>query len=219
MRAWQRLFRTPKPPTPVNVHDGYALWAADYAAKAHNPLMALEETAVHTLLPSIQNKQCLDLACGSGRYLHWLQQNGAALALGTDLSWAMLQAAVAGPLLQCPFYPLPFADNSFDLIICGLAVGHSPDLARPLQAAARVLRPGGSLVYSDFHPFAALSGWERTFTAADGTTYALEHYTHLYQDHVQACASAGLHIEAVQEPMIDNQIPVVLALRARKTNL
>jgi malonyl-CoA O-methyltransferase len=86
---------------------------------------------------------------------------------------------------------------------------------------ARVLAPGGSVVYSDFHPFAALGGLKRTFTGADGRRYMVEHHVHLYGDHQAACAAAGLTIEAVCEPLVDFEHPwrgrpVVLVLRATK---
>lgn len=210
-------------PMTISVIDGYALWAESYTAEAHNPLMEIEEMAVKSLLPEIQGKKCLDLACGSGRYLKWLKQKGARLVVGADLSIEMLKAAKSDSVVQSSFFPLPFADDTFDLIVCGLAVGHSPKLEQILCEATRVLRPQGILIYSDFHPFASLFGWQRTFSTNNNETYSLEHYTHLYQEHFNSCAKAGLIIEAVQEPLLGEhgpieyaKIPVVLALRALK---
>lgn len=36
---------------------------------------------------------------------------------------------------------------------------------------SRVLVKGGITIYSDKHPFGALMGWQRDFTAEDGKTY------------------------------------------------
>jgi malonyl-CoA O-methyltransferase len=215
--------KTKRVPIPIDVQQGYALWAKSYAAEAHNPLMQIEEAALKSLVPEVSGKVCLDLACGSGRYLKWMRQNKARLALGCDASIEMLRMADVDGLVQSAFFPLPFADQAFDLIICGLAVGHSPDLMKVIAEASRVLRPSGTLIYSDFHPFASTLGWRRTFNASDGAQYALEHYTHFYQDHVAACNSAGLTIQAIKEPLAGEHgpaeyahVPVVLVVKATK---
>jgi malonyl-CoA O-methyltransferase len=126
-------------------------------------------------------------------------------------------------LIRHPFKALPFANKTFDLITCGLAVGHEKDLCQVLAEIGRVLRPGGYLLYSDFHPFGALRGWQRSFTAENGTTFHVEHYLHLYSHHQQACAQASLQIEAILEPkpgppapLEYRDFPVVLVIKARK---
>jgi ubiquinone/menaquinone biosynthesis C-methylase UbiE len=128
-------------------------------------------------------------------------------------------------LARSAFLALPFATATFDLIICGLGVGHESNLKQTIAEAARVLRVGGTILYSDFHPFATLSGWQRSFTTVNGDIFSLEHYLHLYSDHHQACGAAGLTIEAVLEPIAGEhappgfqQVPVVLAIRAVKTS-
>ena len=212
----------------VDVLSGYAQWAKAYPAEAHNPLMEIEQRAMFRLLPPVKGKMCLDLACGSGRYLRLLREQGAGQVFGSDYSAEMLaQARLTNPeigLVRCPFLALPFATESFDLITCALGVGHEANLHCLLAEAGRLLRPGGSLLYSDFHPFAALNGWQRTFTA-NGITFSLEHYIHLYADHLHACRAAGLTIEAVLEPAGGPhapaqfaRLPVVLVIRAVKNS-
>jgi malonyl-CoA O-methyltransferase len=230
--AWLRLAKKLKrhrriEPVPVDVLAGYAHWAKSYPAKSHNLLMQLEEEAMLSLLPDPAGKICLDLACGSGRYIHHLLARLARAVVGVDYSADMLAQAKESSslfqLIRSPFLALPFAASSFDLITCGMAVGHEKDLARTLAEAARLLRPGGTIIYSDFHPFAALSGWQRTFTTANGRVYHLEHYIHLYQHHQQACRVAGLTIDGVLEPLAKavqppfQEIPVVLVIRAGKS--
>ena len=229
--------RRPKPPVPVDVLTGYAQWAKSYPAEAHNPLMEIEERAMLSLLPQdLSDKVCLDLACGSGRYIKLLQDRQARRVFGVDYSPDMLlqagnpkatpvRRAVQNPkLARAPFLALPFAAATFDLIICGLAVGHEKNLGRTLAEISRILRLDGTLIYSDFHPFGTLSGWQRSFSTANGDTFNLEHYLHLYSHHVRACGDAGLTITAVQEPVAGEhappgfqQTPVVLAIRAVKT--
>jgi malonyl-CoA O-methyltransferase len=223
--------RRPKPAVPIDVLTGYAQWAKSYPAEAHNPLMEIEEQAMLSLLPAdLSGQVCLDLACGSGRYIKLLQDRQAKQVFGVDYSPEMLaqvdnpKSKIQNPkLVQTPFLALPFAATTFDLITCALAVGHEKNLQRTVAEIARVLRVGGVVIYSDFHPFATLSGWQRSFTS-NGTTFKLEHYLHLYRDHQQACHLAGLTITAILEPVAGEhaspeaqQLPVVLAIRAVKT--
>jgi malonyl-CoA O-methyltransferase len=225
MKFWRR-----KKITPVDILAGYANWAKNYPAQAHNPLMEIEQQAMLSLLPdNLNGKMCLDLACGSGRYLLLMQQRSATQLVGTDYSPEMLvKASYQLPIInyqlsRAPFFPLPFAAETFDLITCGLAVGHEKNLNRIVAEVARVLRPGGQFVYSDFHPFGRLLGWQRTFTAENGAVFSLEHYLHLYSHHQQACHAAGLTIDAVLEPLAGpkappeaRHIPAVLVIRAVK---
>lgn len=218
----------------MGVLAGYAQWAKNYPAQAHNPLMEIEERAMLSLLPNnLSGQVCLDLACGSGRYIRLLQSRGAQQIFGADYSADMLVQAVSSPftihhspLTRSAFLALPFAAATFDLITCGLAIGHEKNLGRTLAEIARVLRPGGMIVYSDFHPFGTLSGWRRSFTGANGDTFHLEHYLHLYSDHLQGCQAAGLTIQAVLEPLAGEHappgfqhIPAVLVIQAVKTKL
>jgi malonyl-CoA O-methyltransferase len=220
MPNWLSRRRTE--PVELDVLDAYAQWAGAYAPEAHNLLMQLEEQAVLELLPDAAGRRLLDLACGSGRYLKRLAP-GSGRAVGLDFSRPMLAraASLGRPLVQADLLSLPLASGSFDLIVCGLAVGHMADLAVSVSEMARVLVAGGVLVYSDFHPFGALLGWKRTFRAANGAQFAARHHVHLYQAHQEACQAAGLRIEAVREPRIAFEhpyrgYPAVLVIRAVK---
>ncbi len=217
------LSRRRAEPVELDVLDAYAQWADVYAPEAHNPLMQLEEQAVRELLPEVAGQRLLDLACGSGRYLKRLAPGVNGPTVGLDFSRPMLAraASLGRPLVQADLLRLPLAAGSFDLIVCGLAVGHVADLAGSVSEMARVLTAGGVLVYSDFHPFGALLGWKRTFQAADGARYAARHHLHLYQAHQAACQAAGLRIQAVREPLIAfdhpyRGYPAVLVIRAVK---
>jgi malonyl-CoA O-methyltransferase len=198
--------------------------------------MEIEERAMLSLLPDdLRDKVCLDLACGSGRYIKLLQDRQVKQIFGLDYSGEMLaevhnpkstpERAVQNPkLARSAFLSLPFATATFDLITCGLAVGHEKNLAQTLAEMSRVLRQGGTVIYSDFHPFGTLSGWQRSFTTANGATFQLEHYLHLYGDHHQACQAAGLTITALLEPAGGEHtpagfqhLPVVLVIQATKT--
>lgn len=175
------------------------------------------------LMPDLAGQAVLDLACGSGRYLDLIMAHAASFVLGLDLSRQMLARVQkkSCPLIQADLRWLPLVSSSFDVVVCGLAIGHVDNLSGMMHEIGRVLKPNGVVVYSDFHPLGAFMGWKRTFCAADGRQYAVQHHAHLYADHHAACRAAGLVIEDLREPIIDfphqwRGYPAVLVIRARK---
>ncbi len=46
-------------------------------------------------------------------------------------------------------FALPFVDNSFDALYCFAGVGHFPDIEVGLKEMARVVRPGGKVVFAE----------------------------------------------------------------------
>jgi ubiquinone/menaquinone biosynthesis C-methylase UbiE len=55
------------------------------------------------------------------------------------------------------------ADSTYDLIISTLTVAHIENLEEALLEWCRVLKSGGSIVITDFHPTALAAGGKRTF--------------------------------------------------------
>ncbi|OOG56561.1 class I SAM-dependent methyltransferase [Rhodanobacter sp. C03] len=203
-----------RPPTLEPV-EAYALWARSYPAHAHNPVMQAEERAMLGLMPAtLQGQAVLDVGCGSGRYMLHALRRGASRVTGVDLSPEMLQRAVAElgvlqpdvaaevELVQGSLAALPVPDALADLTVCGLVVGHLENLQQSLAELHRVTRPGGMLLCSDVHPIGHAFGWLRDFKSGN-QRYAVRHAQHLYSHWHAACATLGLQIERVLEPMLD----------------
>ncbi|HTU20847.1 MAG TPA: class I SAM-dependent methyltransferase [Gemmataceae bacterium] len=99
-------------------------------------------------------KRILDAACGNGRYSRFLLRNADADAVITsfDLSPRMLQRARARLKSErvshavADLTRLPYADASFDAVVCGWVLEHLPDPRLGLRELARVLTPGGKLL-------------------------------------------------------------------------
>lgn len=99
-------------------------------------------------------KRILDAGCGSGRHARFLlrQADPDARITAFDLSRQMLKRArehlrsdrvthVSADLTR-----LPYADSSFDAVVCGWVLEHLPDPRLGLSELARVLQPGGKLL-------------------------------------------------------------------------
>jgi len=200
---------------------GYDRWAASYE-EAMNPVQVLEAEALARLLPDLRGRAVLDLGCGKGRVSRLALDRGARETVGVDLSEVMLRAAadaLAGlpaRWIQADTCALPFEAEAFDTVVCALMMGHVADLETALAEIARVLRPGGVLLLSDFHPYAALRGWQRAFTdVASGRAFAIENHPHLFEAYLRCFRAEGMVLEALDEPCYEGY-PLVFVLRARK---
>jgi SAM-dependent methyltransferase len=99
-------------------------------------------------------KRILDAACGNGRYSKFLLRHADPDAKLTafDLSPRMLHRARARlrsdrvTHVVADLTRLPYADGTFDAIVCGWVLEHLPDPTPGLAELARVLQPGGKLL-------------------------------------------------------------------------
>jgi len=225
-----------KPTIEMSVRDGYAEWAKQYDGEP-NPLIALEEPVVLELIGDVSGLDVLDAACGTGRYALLLAEAGARVC-GLDSSEEMLAHArrkavgrgLALDLQAGDLHALPFEDASFDLVLSALALCHVPDLKPAMAEFARVLRSGGRVVISDFHPFCLLIGWRTCFDRPEAR-YWIENHLNLTEAYVRALLTNGLELTDLRESVVDERVagvlsehdierfrgwPVALVLAARK---
>ena len=219
LTRWRRLIA---PIPTLRSRDAYARWAATYPPIPHNALMKIEQQTMLDLMPPLAGLRVLDLACGTGRYGQIARTHGAALVVGVDNSTPMLLRGVLPALALSEMTALPFPPASFDVVICGMALGHLPPEQLPLAVAevARVLGPGGIFLFSDFHPYLSLTGGQRTFTDASGKTLAVEHYVNFPSEYFTLLKSSLMMITNMSEPrsrLGANDVPAVLVLRGEKS--
>ena len=184
--------------TVLSARDGYRLWAEHYGQET--PVSFLEDSLVAELAIPVAGRRLLDAGCGTARRL---RPSGAALAIGADQSVEMLAQAGPGPgLVAAELRALPFATASFDVVWCRLVIGHLKELPPVYSELARLCRPGGSILVTDFHPEAVAAGHRRSFPASDGRMHEIEHHIHLPEAHLRVADDLGLTLRVRREGVV-----------------
>jgi ubiquinone/menaquinone biosynthesis C-methylase UbiE len=160
--------------------------------------------------------QVLEIAIGTGRNLPFYPAD--VKITGIEISPAMLEIAskreqgldrniefIVGDAQE-----LPFPDQSFDTVVCTLALCSIPDDGRAIAEAWRVLRPGGR--------FVALEHVRSPNTLIRGLEHLLEPFSvriqadHLLREPVDTVQRAGFRIEYLKR----EKLGIVERLIARK---
>jgi SAM-dependent methyltransferase len=191
---------------PITISDGYDGWSASYDQPG-NGLIHLEQPLVRKLIDKLPVGVALDAACGTGRHTEYLASLGHRV-IGVDGSPGMLAKARAklpdAEFHQADLHQLPVPDDHVDLVVCALALSHVRDLGPVFAEFARVLRPGGSLVTSDFRGLVGLTGFPIVQTGPDGAVGYMDGWHHRTSDYLNAGLAAGLHVRHCEEPRYDD---------------
>ncbi|MBB1155760.1 MULTISPECIES: class I SAM-dependent methyltransferase [Amycolatopsis] len=177
--------------------DGYARWAAAYDS-GENAAFA-DEPHVAAILDAIPPGRALDAACGTGRLTRLLVERGHRV-VAVDGSPEMLSHAEADSTFVADLHELPVDDGSQDVVLCGLALPHVPDLMPVVAEFARVLAPGGHLVLSDVHPEQVQRGSIPSVRTDGGDPARVRTRQHRVGDYLRAFFAAGLAPVSCQEP-------------------
>ncbi len=106
------------------------------------------------VLGDVAGKDVIELGCGTAYFSAWLARRGAR-PVGVDPTRAQLETAVRCqeefgldfPLIEAPGEAVPLPDASFDLVISEYGASLWAEPTRWIPEAARLLRPGGRLIF------------------------------------------------------------------------
>jgi SAM-dependent methyltransferase len=124
-----------------------------YLAEAPLALAILRAVECRELAECELDPPILDLGCGDGLTARILWGESADwIDAGLDLSLSGLLAAKGRGMYRCltcaDLTHIPFADHVFGAVLSNCVLEHVPDLAAGLREIARVLKPGGRLVFT-----------------------------------------------------------------------
>lgn len=139
----------------------WAAWAAEYLERGRRNwerapkwgIWDIPEDSIH-VLPDVIDKDVVEIGCGTAYLSAWIARRGGR-PVGVDPTAAQLKSArllqdefsLHFPLLLAPGERLPFRDGSFDLAISEYGASIWADPYHWVPEAARVLRPGGRLIF------------------------------------------------------------------------
>ena len=126
------------------------------------------------LLPDLDGLDVVELGCGTGYVSSWLARRGAR-PIGLDNSRRQLATARAFqqefeltfPLVHADAERVPLRDGSFDLAVSEYGAAIWCDPYRWIPEAARLLRPGGQLVFLGHSYLAMLTFPESDLPASE----------------------------------------------------
>ena len=125
----------------------------------------MPESEVGMLPAAIDGRDSIELGCGTGYVSAWLARRGAR-PVGIDNSARQLETArafqqefgIEFPLLHGDAEQVPYLDASFDIAISEYGASIWCDPYAWIPEAARLLRPGGELVFLCNSIFTILCG-------------------------------------------------------------
>lgn len=132
------------------------LYAAPASLFEHNMLLRRDYAADYITSHFATGASVLDLGCGAGVLSEKLIEKGYAVT-AADNSQDMLDLSAkrlgrfpeqSYRLFRANCLNLPFADRSFDLVVCLGMFGYFDEVTQALREIRRVLRPGGMLIIS-----------------------------------------------------------------------
>jgi SAM-dependent methyltransferase len=106
------------------------------------------------VLGDVSGKDVVELGCGTAYFSAWLAERGAR-PVGVDITPAQLATArrlqaetgIEFPLIEADAAAVPLPDASFDLALSEYGASIWVDPYKWIPEAARLLRPGGELVF------------------------------------------------------------------------
>ena len=106
------------------------------------------------VLGDVAGLDIIELGCGTSYFSAWLARRGAR-PVGVDLTRSQLDTArrcqqhfgIEFPLIEANAEHVPVRDRAFDLVVSEYGASVWCDPARWVPEAARLLRPGGRLVF------------------------------------------------------------------------
>jgi ubiquinone/menaquinone biosynthesis C-methylase UbiE len=162
----------------------YDIWSESYDFQPGNLMLMLDERIFSALIGpiSLHDKNVADIGCGTGRHWEKIYAKKPARLLGFDISAGMLQRLK----LKYPDAVIHLTHDNLlgsvgnaviDCLISTLTIAHIQNIDEAISSWARVLKTGGDLIITDFHPTSLAYGGMRSFRHR-GRSLSVTNYIH-----------------------------------------
>jgi SAM-dependent methyltransferase len=217
-----------------DVAEDWTRWAR---TPGHDVYRDFSGPALFELVPP-PGRRTLDLGCGEGRVSRDLVARGHRV-VGVDASPTLVrharEADTEGEYVVADAASLPFADESFDLVVACNSLMDVEDMPTVVREIGRVVAPGGRLCVCITHPFRDAGRYEsseadaplvirgsyfgkRRFAATAvlaGREFDFRGWSYPVSMYMQAIGDAGFLVETMREPPDPRRaVPNFLQLRA-----
>ena len=158
----------------------------------------------------VENAIIADIGCGTGRHWPEILAGNPCQLIGFDISRGMLTALNkkypgAETYLLRDQLLNPLAAGYCDILISTLAIAHMPSLESIFSEWARVLKPGGEILLTDFHPQALKMGSRRSFSH-EGKKLAVKSFIYPVEMIREKAQSMQLSCVYLEEQKVDGSM-------------
>jgi ubiquinone/menaquinone biosynthesis C-methylase UbiE len=167
-----------------NVVEAYDIWSDSYDFQPGNLMLDLDDQIFAELLENVdlRDRVVADIGCGTGRHWPRLFEKNPAQILGFDVSSKMLQKlqdkypdAITHRITDDDLSVL--GDSVVDFLLTTLTIAHIKNPQKAIESWSRVLKKGGWMIITDFHPVMLENGGRRSFMH-NGRSLSVPNHVH-----------------------------------------
>jgi SAM-dependent methyltransferase len=195
-----------------------ATWGRAFSALYDRGLKATEEAGLREMRRELlagAGGRVLELGAGTGANVELYPDSVAELVLVEPdphmtkrLRGRVADSGLGAEIVEAPAEHLPFGDASFDTAVSTLVLCTVPDPAAALAELARVVKPGGGLLFIE-HVRAKDPGLARWQDRLERPWRFLADGCHCNRDTLAAIAAAGFEPAAVVHDRTPKAVPIV----------
>jgi ubiquinone/menaquinone biosynthesis C-methylase UbiE len=198
-----------------------ATWGRAFAAVYDRGLKATEEAGLREMRRetlAAASGRTIDLGAGTGVNLELFPDAVGELVMAEPdphmikrLREKLAASSVAATAIEAPAEKLPFADGSFDTAVFTLVLCTVPDPQAALTEAARVLKPGGRLLFVE-HVRSGEPGVARWQDRLERPWRFLADGCHCNRDTVALIDESSFKLDRVEHGELPKALPIVKPL-------
>jgi ubiquinone/menaquinone biosynthesis C-methylase UbiE len=213
------LQKTAFPGSTRNSVEAYELWSENYDKQPGNLMLDLDERIFGDLIENIdlKDKGVADIGCGTGRHWGKLYEKHPSFVMGFDVSSGMLQqllrkfpSALTHHTTDNLMKQVP--DSFVDCLVSTLTIGHIENIDEAMASWSRVLRPGGNMIITDFHPEMLSRGGKRSFRHK-GRNLSVVNHIHPVEKLKEIFKKYELNIIRLEERRVDEKVKMYYEVR------